>query len=911
MAGVRPNGELVRGLREQRGWSQEALAQRAVVDVQTLRRIERGGPVRRASLLKVAAALELTIGELLAAEPPAQSREDAATRRLRAATAAHCGGANLATGIASGRVLPLREFAVARTLALCAARPQEAARSLLRSSRGDAVGRWLVIGEAGAGKTTFLQQLGLELAGADEALPLVVRLGALAQEPVDAQAPEALLRLLSERDREVAAAQAARGRVALLLDGLDEVLPARREQVRGLLAVAAASWPCPIVVTSRPHGVRCPGGFELAALNPLDDAQVGQLLSRWREAGGERPAAPPSWGATLGELRRNPLLLTFAALLLERGAAVRGGWPTTRHALFEQTLSLLLEALHRPETSPRMTDLAAATEALEHLAYRWTEEGVLAESKSRLAARLREDAPLWARIARVPRWAGGPEALLDELADRSGVLGQHDGVGTPWRFWHRSLQELLAARHLARRAAQGEPALAEVLEAARAVRRGGERAHWVEPFAFLCGELARPDAALLALAEADPEIAVRGLEAARRVEPATLRELAARTVQREDARPRARMLTEGMRHWWGTVGDSARSGLVKAIEYQVGGWIGEDAAAQGHLRALAAALARPHADAMEVDGALDALARALPCFGAPLRGTVYLQLPRLLRREQAVALALELWGVALERGVDMAEELFFLAEVLAQLGADAAALYERLGAPPADLIEWCRVPAGEHLIGGRAEEGFPWERPAHRVTFRRGWLAGATPVTNAQFAVFDATHAPPPHARDDWGRAPVVDVSWYGAVAFTRWLAWHGAIGARLPTEAEWEYMARAGTSTAYWSGDAEQDLAAVGWYRENSEGRLRAVGGKPPNAWGLHDVHGNVWEWVHDWYGPYEPAPAVEPRGPSYGACRVLRGGSFAWDPAWARSAHRAWLPPDARSDDSGFRVVRVPDGP
>lgn len=903
--GISPDGPRVRSLREERGWSQEGLADRALVDVQTLRRIERGERVRRISLLHVAKALGRTIDQLQAVDQPAAVRAPAPTARLRAAVAADCGGADLLAGVAPARVRPLREFAVERTLSLSPAASAESPRALLAGSTAGAPGRWLVVGEAGSGKTTLLQALALELATDERPTwcPVVVRLAEMAQGEWSPQAPESLLRGMGQ-DRELLVEQAGRGSLVLLLDGLDEVPALRREQARGLLRVAAAAWPCPIVVTSRPQGLRVPAGFELATLNPLTDAQAAELLRRCEQ---DAPAtAMPSFGA---DEWRNPLFLTLVTLLRER----RGGGaplPASRHELLDQVLALLLEGLHRPESSPRLTDLGLVREALELLADGFTRDGLVSASRDELATRLRDATAVWSRLERVPRWAAGPEEFLVEVAERTGLLAQHDGPASPWRFWHRSLQELLTAGHLARGARRG--GLDALVATAGTLRRGDERSQWVEPFTLLCGGLERPDPVLLALAEADPEVAVRGLECARRAEPATLRALLDAAAPLSDDRPRARTFVEGMRNWWRVVGDSARPGLVKAVEYRVGGWVGADAGGQRLVAQLAGALGREQVDPLEVGAALDALARHLPCFRGPLRGAIYLQLARLLPREQARTLALDLWDAALARGVEVAEDLFFLDELLRRLdGGRAGAgepLYARLAPPPRDLLEWRTIPAGELLMGGRTDEpGFPWERPRHRVRFSAAWQAAATQVTNAQWAAFDPAARPPAgDDREAWRALPAVDVSWYGAVAFCRWLA-RGERGApRLPTEAEWEYMARAGATTAYWSGETEADLDRVGWWRGNSGGRLRPVGQKPANPWGLHDVHGNVWEWVQDWYGPYADEDATDPRGPPSGACRVLRGGCYAWDAAWARAAHRSWLPPEARADDVGFRPVR-----
>jgi formylglycine-generating enzyme required for sulfatase activity len=217
---------------------------------------------------------------------------------------------------------------------------------------------------------------------------------------------------------------------------------------------------------------------------------------------------------------------------------------------------------------------------------------------------------------------------------------------------------------------------------------------------------------------------------------------------------------------------------------------------------------------------------------------------------------------------------------------------------------------------------------------------GTTEVTNAQYRRFvEATgHREPSLWWDtsDYNRPnqPVLGVSWYDAVAYASWA------GMSLPTEAQWEYAARAGTRTRYWSGDSESDLARVGWYTGNSavEGQPMDVGEKPANPWGLHDVHGNVWEWTADWYGDYPGSSQTDPTGLGSGSYRVYRGGGWADSPlplaedwfravegvvpptlssaplarAWARpmnegrAAARFNYAPDFFGDDLGFRLSR-----
>ncbi len=132
----------------------------------------------------------------------------------------------------------------------------------------------------------------------------------------------------------------------------------------------------------------------------------------------------------------------------------------------------------------------------------------------------------------------------------------------------------------------------------------------------------------------------------------------------------------------------------------------------------------------------------------------------------------------------------------------------------------------------------------------------------------------------------------------------------RLPTEAEWEYTARAHTATAYWFGDSSEKLQDFTWSGRNSSGQTQAVGLKPANAFGLYDAHGNVWQWTNDWYGPYPIEGQEDPTGVSNGVTKVLRGGSIFSSSADLRAAARTRLPPQAWGQDIGFRLVRTSKG-
>lgn len=158
---------------------------------------------------------------------------------------------------------------------------------------------------------------------------------------------------------------------------------------------------------------------------------------------------------------------------------------------------------------------------------------------------------------------------------------------------------------------------------------------------------------------------------------------------------------------------------------------------------------------------------------------------------------------------------------------------------------------------------------------------------------------------------PVVCVSWNDANAFCYWIQLKIGGEVRLPTEAEWEYACRAGTTTEYYSGDSESDLACVGWYEKNCNNKFHRnhpVGEKASNSWGLYDMHGNVCEWCHDWYGPYKKSRLKDPTGPTSGTERVVRGGSHFNSSCFCRSATREKAEPQDGADDIGFRIVHRP---
>lgn len=199
------------------------------------------------------------------------------------------------------------------------------------------------------------------------------------------------------------------------------------------------------------------------------------------------------------------------------------------------------------------------------------------------------------------------------------------------------------------------------------------------------------------------------------------------------------------------------------------------------------------------------------------------------------------------------------------------------------------------------------EKPAHQVTISRPFLMGVTEVTVGQYRKCD-----PGFKTDDPKAKPADDdaatnVTWDQAAAFCEWLSKKEGKPYRLPTEAEWEYACRAGTTTRWWWGDEEEKVRRHAWYGNNADGPQPVDADHHRNAWGLADMAGNVWEWCNDWYDAYDENKVDNPTGPAVGDCRVLRGGSWGDDPLYLRSAYRYWFVPSYSGDYFGFRCVRV----
>lgn len=231
-------------------------------------------------------------------------------------------------------------------------------------------------------------------------------------------------------------------------------------------------------------------------------------------------------------------------------------------------------------------------------------------------------------------------------------------------------------------------------------------------------------------------------------------------------------------------------------------------------------------------------------------------------------------------------------------------------------MEFVYIQPGTFTMGSPPDEaGRDNDETQHQVTLTRGFYLQTTEVTQGQWQAVMGSN--PSYFKNCGNDCPVEQVSWNDAQEFIRRLNQReGGAGYRLPTEAEWEYAARAGTTTPFHAGtclftdkanyDGNYPLSgcAKGECRKNTV----RVGSFAPNAWGLYDMHGNVWEWCQDWYGNYPSESVTDPTGPSGGSDRVYRGGSWYNHARLCRSAVRYGISPRFWNPDLGLRLLRNP---
>lgn len=270
-------------------------------------------------------------------------------------------------------------------------------------------------------------------------------------------------------------------------------------------------------------------------------------------------------------------------------------------------------------------------------------------------------------------------------------------------------------------------------------------------------------------------------------------------------------------------------------------------------------------------------------------------LHRMFKLPFRLAVAIAIFGSGLPQG---------LQGRVAISGADSG-VFAPLELRPNDDLDMVVIPAGSFTMGSGKNND---EKPPHTV-YIRSFLIGKTEVTQKQW--LEVMGSNPSRFPLCGPECPVENVSWNDVEEFIAVINHKTGQKYRLPSEAEWEYAARAGTITEWSFGDDQSKVGNYAWHDRNSGGKTHAVAQRLPNAFGLFDMQGNVWEWTQDcWHENYIGAPAEDSAwatGCSSNS-RVLRGGSWSNNPAYLRSANRDRSNPGYRSTDSGFRLARTP---
>ncbi len=718
----------------------------------------------------------------------------------------------------------------------------------------------------------------------------------------------------------------------------------------------------------------------LEPLDPEDRVELVRTLVALKSGERPPAATVEAWLAPLfgekrtSELGGNPLWLTLQAVMFDPEHPAMA--PATLGALVDDAIDALVRGAHNEQPEGQTDDaesrdvepipehaLPAVRATLRHVAERLaaldrdevdieelcalrreligqSPQGAV-ERHAAERLRLASDHPLAAipaarrdeaRAAVPPEWSN-PCTFWSEVRRRTSVVVQPgadhgsrtddatDGAREPWRFWHRLFHEALAAQALAERWTEQKEAIVGLLDGALAsARRAAERRHLV---------------------------------------PRSLREYAQREVDRTKgwkdwkAWCRAAAQQLGDRFvptcddlaerndddaWFDFTAESDEPSAPPVVVRIPGPTVWQEAAVflarregANELASLAAALedrqfGRFLAHAKELRA--ESLGRLVEAVDTDLRRGLVLEtaLQHVTSRDAFESIR----NRARERFTESGAWVWFVDEALREAAPrlewaqDARRRFweETIGGRPS-TDEFVPIASGTFCMGSPDGEADAYddEKPQHPVSIT-GFRIWRTPVTRQQYRRFDPKHEDfwskeggvPDDEQDD---RPVTEVSWWAAMAYSRWLGYRlfGTLEGTLPSEAEWEYACRGMTAASpdgqtKWScGDREEEVRHAAWYEgtPNVGGRVHRVAEKTPNGFGLYDMHGNVWEWCRDHWRPYRRSAELldDPVGPLSGARRAVRGGSYWFDARRCRSAYRFWYHVGLRLRNQGFRPV------
>lgn len=676
----------------------------------------------------------------------------------------------------------------------------------------------------------------------------------------------------------------AKGRIWVLCDGLDETGERRNYwSIQQLITDFAKKYPrVPVVVTCRtaafdPHSME---GFARYSIDRLDDEQIRTLVEKWFHDVPERGISLLQSLYALPRVRAlatNPFLLSIIAITFER----RGQLPQHREELYQACVQHLLWARDVEKGQQQLYDAKLKQQVLTEVAYEL-------HRKEKLSIPVAE---LHAYLGQIePDLDSHPE-LLKEIEERTGLL--HRISEAEYAFRHLSIQEYFVSLAVMSHQERIEQLVAQM-----------EKPWWREVVVLLmCRKTVVPQLlhALIRCSKASTDgllLAIACLNEGIDLSSGPRQEIIARTV-----------------NWLRSSADYLRLHEIGGLDRALGGelwgkvldWLRDDDP-EVRLRALSVAALIRSDRTLSV-----ALGLAMGDPDHELRKAAITALAKIDETSAIEQLVAGIWS-----STDFSRRQR-AAEAISQLGDRACQRLTRLLREPgvrrsvriavAEVLDgvMAEVPGGEFTMGDSA--GAPDEGPTHVVSVKSFWI-DKYPVTNAQYARFvRATGYRAPaywkHGEYPEGEEglPVTGVSWYDAKAYADW------VGKRVPTEAEWEKAARGVDGRRYpWGDKFETDHC--NWFESSSGGDLTPVGSFPLgiSPFGVHDMAGNVWEWVEDWYQPY---PGNLYQSEQFGQkCKVMRGGAARIaNESRLRCACRLYSEPEERYSNVGFRCARSAD--